>query len=833
MRSRLSRERHADSLDSSQHSLGGEDSGTNSPPSRRSSRRPSNTPVFTQEQARSIKQALFGTGLGSTDSFGSFSFRSRPRRVRVSRCVRRWIATFWLSGLGLRVWRACVVAAIVFTVIMLPLQLAFNEPEVGFISWARTDEHSSSGIGNTFQGHVYVLLDAVLLLDIALTFKIPVYHEGEICYDHRIVAKAYVTSHRLLWDLLGTLPVSYWSAGISPLHLLRLLLLPKLNRCFTTLSSNLEAEARLFVGTKTRLLRLAFAGLLAIHWYGCMWWCLHRLITEKECCGEYNSEQLALLWVNLNVITNTTQPVQYVHSLYRSAAILVAFGYGNHPSVGAAEVGLTLAGIICGYVLVALVTATIVSIVSVANESDRQAQVQMLTVMNFLKDEECPPELVRRVRRHMEYVLLSHKGLTANVALRSISHSLRAEIALFRCRDLVQAVPFLSPAANPDPMFIKRLCLLLHREAFSPGDLMMEEGEVGDNMYFILSGEVDIYVNRGTKLVTTLSSGSYFGEIALLQGLQAMKQRESREGSRDGSGKSDANSEGSQGSSQNQSAGSSLTGSMQKPKSPPRTENRRNATVIATTFTTAFELSRFDFKECLEEYPEMLVTLQSIAKERLRIAKSAAETGRRESMQSASTEAAPFAKSDGFALLSSKDSRDIHQRRFSADHALLGLQSMRSAFTGGNSSRRGSVDGGGDGSFRNRRASFRKDAAVHPAPGGTSNGNGAAGSSSQQPPAWSEGLSAMSSLAKKEARSAKQRNGHSGRPSHDEEESPSDNTPSQTPDLGRHAFGGGNKSDKSGEQHQGLNQMPEQFAGNTSLRESALAPAPEWNTPRE
>ena len=147
MRSRLSRERHADSLDSSHHSLGSEDSGANSPPSRRSSRRPSNTPVFTQEQARSIKQALFGTGLGSTDSFGSFSFRSRPRRVRVSRCVRRWIATFWLSGYGLRLWRACVVAAIVFTVIMLPLQLAFNEPEVGFISWARTDEHSSSGIG--------------------------------------------------------------------------------------------------------------------------------------------------------------------------------------------------------------------------------------------------------------------------------------------------------------------------------------------------------------------------------------------------------------------------------------------------------------------------------------------------------------------------------------------------------------------------------------------------------------------------------------------------------------------------------------------------------------
>ena len=72
----------------------------------------------------------------------------------------------------------------------------------------------------------------------------------------------------------------------------------------------------------------------------------------------------------------------------------------------------------------------------------------------------------------MEYVLLGNKDLTARTALAGVSHPLRAEIALFRCRALVQRVPFLATSANPDPAFIKRLCTLLHREAFSPGDML-------------------------------------------------------------------------------------------------------------------------------------------------------------------------------------------------------------------------------------------------------------------------------------------------------------------------------------------------------------------------
>lgn len=47
-------------------------------------------------------------------------------------------------------------------------------------------------------------------------------------------------------------------------------------------------------------------------------------------------------------------------------------------------------------------------------------------------------------------------------------------------------------------------------------EVVIQQGDEGDNFYIIDSGEVDIYVNN--KLVTTLGEGASFGELALIYG---------------------------------------------------------------------------------------------------------------------------------------------------------------------------------------------------------------------------------------------------------------------------------------------------------------------------
>lgn len=47
------------------------------------------------------------------------------------------------------------------------------------------------------------------------------------------------------------------------------------------------------------------------------------------------------------------------------------------------------------------------------------------------------------------------------------------------------------------------------------GDIIIKEGTIGTKMYFIQEGIVDIIMANG-EVATSLSDGSYFGEICLL-----------------------------------------------------------------------------------------------------------------------------------------------------------------------------------------------------------------------------------------------------------------------------------------------------------------------------
>ncbi|KAI8832790.1 cyclic nucleotide-binding-like protein [Chytriomyces cf. hyalinus JEL632] len=59
-----------------------------------------------------------------------------------------------------------------------------------------------------------------------------------------------------------------------------------------------------------------------------------------------------------------------------------------------------------------------------------------------------------------------------------------------------------------------RIAAALRSINFIPGDFVTKQGDSGSDMYFILTGKAEVYVNE--RHAVTLGAGAYFGEVGLI-----------------------------------------------------------------------------------------------------------------------------------------------------------------------------------------------------------------------------------------------------------------------------------------------------------------------------
>ncbi len=77
-------------------------------------------------------------------------------------------------------------------------------------------------------------------------------------------------------------------------------------------------------------------------------------------------------------------------------------------------------------------------------------------------------------------------------------------------------IPLFSQLQNKDFLFLEEL---LHERSFEKGEIIFDQDDEGLGMYLILSGKVKIVHsdnNGESKTLAFLTSGEYFGELALL-----------------------------------------------------------------------------------------------------------------------------------------------------------------------------------------------------------------------------------------------------------------------------------------------------------------------------
>lgn len=125
---------------------------------------------------------------------------------------------------------------------------------------------------------------------------------------------------------------------------------------------------------------------------------------------------------------------------------------------------------------------------------------------------------------------VSREGATADVSAETDStatprsepsqrfETLRARRARAVCgggaNDELQKYEFLKDCT---PLFLRFLLDELQCEMFKPGDVIIKEGDVGDKIYLLRRGEVEILVGLDLRKVADLKEGVAFGEMALFE----------------------------------------------------------------------------------------------------------------------------------------------------------------------------------------------------------------------------------------------------------------------------------------------------------------------------
>uniref|UniRef100_A0A5K3ES66 Cyclic nucleotide-binding domain-containing protein n=1 Tax=Mesocestoides corti TaxID=53468 RepID=A0A5K3ES66_MESCO len=408
--------------------------------------------------------------------------------------------------------------------------------------------------------------DAVFIADIAVKFRTGIIandYADEIILDPKEIARQYVRSWFLL-DLISSIPMDYifWvlnkhenynqilTAGrtlrilrlAKLLSMLRLLRLTRLVRYVSQWEEFLNIASK-FMG----IFNLVLLMLLLGHWNACLQFLIPLLMDYPEDS-----------WVQRCRLKDADWFEQYTWALFKAMSHMLSIGYGRFPPTSISEAWITIVSMMTGATCYALFVGHAAALIQSFDTSKRLYREKFKQVEEYMAYRKLPRALRQRIADYYEHRYQGKMFDEAQI-LQELSECLREQIINYNCRELVAAVPFFTYA---DQDFVSEMVANLKFEVFQPGDLIIKEGTIGTKMYFIQEGIVDIITKDG-EIATTLSDGSYFGEICLL------------------------------------------------------TNAKRVASVRAEVYSNLYSLDRDSFLTVLNNYPLMRRTMESVAAERL------------------------------------------------------------------------------------------------------------------------------------------------------------------------------------------------------------------------
>eukprot|EP00644_Phytophthora_capsici_P015919 jgi/Phyca11/552766/estExt2_Genewise1Plus.C_PHYCAscaffold_490175 len=385
-------------------------------------------------------------------------------------------------------WDLLSVSFICYNSLSIPFQLSFG-----------------ASVPESLVGleHVQRVIDFFFISDIVINFLSAYEERGQIEVKLPAIARKYFKSWFLL-DFVSAFPLYYIQGSYFRIpqlaRLFRLFRLFRLVRMLTiTRILNRLDYALLLRSTVSSIFKFCMLVCFTSHWLSCFFF----LISYEADDG----------WVAAMDLQDTGLYDKYVTSFYWAIMTMTTVGYGDvHPTTTHERIFAIVAMILGAWIFAYGIT-NVVAMVTNLNGPDSRFQLKMDELNDYMEARELPMQLRYEIREFFFNARISAESKLVNEGkiLAELSALLRSKIAFAINDSVLNKMPFF---AGADHNFLMELALSMRMVCFPPLEEVILEGEIGEEMFFIFRGVVEI-VKAGVQL-GLLGQKQYFGEMAIL-----------------------------------------------------------------------------------------------------------------------------------------------------------------------------------------------------------------------------------------------------------------------------------------------------------------------------
>ncbi|MFC2101045.1 cyclic nucleotide-binding domain-containing protein [Bacteroidota bacterium] len=368
---------------------------------------------------------------------------------------------------SITIWRVIVVICSSYVAILIPLDIIFQLENL-------------------------LLLDSMAWL-VSLVFIVDVFinihHFRELKKDQNfkeIYGKGTFFKLLIIVDIVAAIPFVL----IPDSHILQLLPIIKLLRVYN-----------IFYDTRQK--HIQYSNIFTFAFF--IFWVIH--IIHWLCCG----------WClirdegpNVSIISS------YINGLYWTITTITTVGYGDILPQNNLQKLYSMLVMIMGFGVFGLLVGTIAGTILKKDPAKTKYLENIESLASFIHYRNIPCQLQKRIIDFYSYMWKKRLGYDESSFLGSLPENLRTEVALHIKEEVIEQVSLFKDGTDD---FKRDIAIFLKPIFLTPGDYVFKAGDIGEAMFFIVSGKLNILNQNEESLITTLKPGDYFGEISLYKNI--------------------------------------------------------------------------------------------------------------------------------------------------------------------------------------------------------------------------------------------------------------------------------------------------------------------------